>query len=111
MNSTRRGVPRIATNRLLLREWRDADREPFAAMNADPRVMEHFPSVLTRSESDGFVDRIVDRWRDTGYGLWAVERPEDHVFLGFTGLAEPAPFGGDAAVRRGRLASRGRRLG
>jgi RimJ/RimL family protein N-acetyltransferase len=63
-------------------------------MNADPRVMEQFPSVLTRLESDGLVDRIVERWRDTGYGLWAVERTEDRAFLGFTGLAEPEPSAG-----------------
>jgi RimJ/RimL family protein N-acetyltransferase len=63
-------------------------------MNADPRVMEQFPSVLTRLDSDGLVDRIVERWRDTGYGLWAVERTEDRAFLGFTGLAEPEPSAG-----------------
>jgi RimJ/RimL family protein N-acetyltransferase len=79
-------IPRLATERLLLREWRDADREPFAAMNMDPRVMEHFPATLTRSESDGLVDRIVGHWRVERCGLWAVERTEDGVFLGFTGL-------------------------
>ena len=82
-------VPRLVTDRLLLREWGDADREPFAAMNADPRVMEHFPALLNRPESDAFLDRIVARWKEHGYGLWVVERPADGVFLGFTGLAAP----------------------
>ena len=82
-------IPRLATERLLLREWHDADREPFAAMNGDPRVMEHFPSTLTRVESDALVDRIVVHWRDDGVGLWAVERTADRAFLGFTGLAAP----------------------
>jgi RimJ/RimL family protein N-acetyltransferase len=82
-------IPRITTERLVLREWREADREPFAAMNADPRVMEHFPSTLTRAESDAMIDRILARWRRDGHGLWAVERTEDGAFLGFTGLASP----------------------
>jgi RimJ/RimL family protein N-acetyltransferase len=82
-------IPRITTERLVLREWREADREPFAAMNADPRVMEHFPSTLTGAESDALIDRIVGRWRRDGHGLWAVERTEDGAFLGFTGLASP----------------------
>lgn len=83
-------IPRLVTERLLLREWHDADREPFAEMNADPRVMEHFPSVLSRAESDDLVDRIVAHWAEEGHGLWAVERVEDGAFLGFTGLARPS---------------------
>jgi ribosomal-protein-alanine N-acetyltransferase len=82
-------VPRLETARLVLREWRDADRAPFAAMNADPRVMEHFPSVMTNPESDAFLDRLRERWAATGFGLWAVERQADRRFLGFTGLAAP----------------------
>ena len=42
-------VPVVTTERLVLREWQDADRAPFAALNADPVVMEHFPSALTRA--------------------------------------------------------------
>lgn len=84
-------VPRIATDRLLLREWRPADREPFAAMNADPRVAEHLPTALDRAASDAFLDRIVARWAADGFGLWAVQRIDDGALLGFTGLAAP-PF-------------------
>src|SRR6185436_14838590 len=75
-----------ATPRLLLRQWRDADREPFAAMNADPRVMEHFPNPLTREESDALVDRARAAIDLRGWGMWAVERREDGRFLGFVGL-------------------------
>jgi RimJ/RimL family protein N-acetyltransferase len=82
-------IPRLETARLLLREWRDADREPFAAMNADPRVMEHFPNRLTTLESDALIDRMIERWMGDGFGLWAVERQGDGRFLGFTGFAAP----------------------
>jgi RimJ/RimL family protein N-acetyltransferase len=89
-------VPELTTARLTLRGFGDADRAPFAAMNGDPLVMEHFPAPLSRAESDAFVDRIVRRWEDDGLGLWAVERREDHRFLGFTGLVveySGMPFG------------------
>ena len=66
----------IQTDRLLLRRWREADREPFARMNADPRVMEHFVAPLTRAESDAMIDRIEARFADRGYSLWAAELRE-----------------------------------
>lgn len=80
-------APVLRTERLLLRGWREEDREPFAAMNADPVVMEHFPSRLTRAESDAFVDRIERGFVDRGFGLWAIEAEGD--FVGFTGLSVP----------------------
>jgi len=82
-------VPRLETDRLVLREFLDRDRAPFAALNADARVMEHFPNALTRGESDELVDRIGQHWAEDGVGLWAVERRDDGAFLGFTGLAPP----------------------
>jgi RimJ/RimL family protein N-acetyltransferase len=82
-------VPRVETDRLVLRGFLDRDRAPFAALNADARVMEHFPNALTRGESDELVDRFGQRWDEDGLGLWAVERRDDGAFLGFTGLAPP----------------------
>lgn len=75
------------TERLLLRRWNDDDREPFAALNADPVVMEHFPAVLTRRDSDALVDRIEAGFDERGWGVWALEAPSG--FIGFTGLSVP----------------------
>ena len=55
-------------------------------MNADPRVMEHFPSTMTREESDALIDRVEDAFDRLGYGLWALEVAETGAFIGFTGL-------------------------
>jgi RimJ/RimL family protein N-acetyltransferase len=59
----------LRTERLLLRPWRAQDREPFAALSADPRVMEWFPATLTASESDALADRIEEEFRARGWGL------------------------------------------
>jgi RimJ/RimL family protein N-acetyltransferase len=83
-------LPELRTSRLLLRDWRESDRKPFAALNADPDVMEHFPAVLTAEESDAMVDRILTHISARGFGLWAVEIPEVTQFAGFIGLAVPA---------------------
>lgn len=83
------GAPRRQTARLVMRGWTAADREAFAAMNADPEVMEHFPATMTPAESDAFVDRIEQGFATHGFGLWALELRETGAFIGFTGLAVP----------------------
>jgi len=83
-------VPRLRTERLLLREFRPDDREPFATLNADPEVAATLSKALTREESDAFADTIERRWREDGFGLWALERVEDGAFLGFSGLSVPS---------------------
>lgn len=81
-----RAVPRLHGERVLLREWIQDDLEPFAALNADARVMEHFPSPLTRSESDALVrERVVPQFAERGFGVWAVEVPEVAPFIGYVG--------------------------
>ncbi|MDN5709992.1 MAG: GNAT family N-acetyltransferase [Planococcus sp. (in: firmicutes)] len=65
-----------------------SDRTPFAALNANPNVMEFFPKTLSCAESDALVDRIETHFEEKGYGLWAVERKEDKAFIGFIGLLD-----------------------
>jgi ribosomal-protein-alanine N-acetyltransferase len=79
----------LGTERLLLRRWRDEDRQPFAALNADPRVMTHFPTLLTREESDALVTRIEAHFAQHGFAQWAVEIPGVTSFAGFIGLSVP----------------------
>ncbi len=81
----------LESPRLRLRCWRDEDRASFAALNADPTVMEHFPSTLSRAESDALVDRIENGLAERGWGLWAVEVRNTGSFIGFVGL-NPATF-------------------
>jgi RimJ/RimL family protein N-acetyltransferase len=74
---------------LLLRRWRDADLAPFAEMNADPHVMEHVPSLLTREESDAMAGRIARSFAERRLGLWAVEIVGASSFIGYVGLSIP----------------------
>jgi RimJ/RimL family protein N-acetyltransferase len=80
----------IRTPRLLLRRWCHSDRVPFAGMNADPRVMEHFPSPLSATESDELVSRIEAHFEEHGFGLWALEITNVVPFAGFVGLSVPS---------------------
>jgi RimJ/RimL family protein N-acetyltransferase len=88
-------VTELAGERVRLRHWRDEDTEPWVAMNADPRVMEHFPSTLLREEAEDSARRFGENLERQGWGLWALEIPGVVDFAGFVGLAQPtfeAPF-------------------
>lgn len=78
------------TERLRLRQWKAADRKPFAALNADPRVMEFFPALLTHAESDALADRCELLIQERGWGFWAVEVKDVGDFIGFVGLHTPS---------------------
>ena len=80
----------LTTLRTRLRLWRPDDRQPFARMNADARVMEHFPSLLSAAESDAMLARICAHFEIHGFGLWALELPGVTALAGFVGLAVPA---------------------
>jgi RimJ/RimL family protein N-acetyltransferase len=79
----------LRTPRLVLRQWRDSDHEPFAALNADPEVMRYFPTLLTRDQSDTVAERARAGIEQDGWGLWAVEVHGDGRFIGLTGLGVP----------------------
>ncbi len=93
--------PELATERLLLRGWHDADVEPFAAMNADPEVMRYFPSPLTRDETATMIHRVELGFAERGFGFWAVEVPGVVPFIGFVGIQPlmiDVPFAGSVEV-------------
>ena len=80
----------LKTERLVLRQWKEADREPFARMGADPRVMEYLGETVSREQSDEMADRIEAHFQAHGFGLCAAELEESGEFIGFIGLAVPA---------------------
>lgn len=80
-------MPEINTERLLLRALRSDDLDDVAAMNADPRVMEHFPAVQSRQDSEALLGRIRSSYRENGFGVFAVLHRG--AFLGFAGLTKP----------------------
>ncbi|MGF6351054.1 GNAT family N-acetyltransferase [Variovorax sp. W2I14] len=77
------------TARLRLRQWRKSDCAPFAAMAADPEVMEFLLPLPTRADSDAMVERGRTRIAENGWGFWAVEHKATGEFIGFTGLNVP----------------------
>lgn len=79
-------TPAIKTERLIFRQWRKEDLEPFANLNADPKVMEYFPSTLSKEESDQMAERIKTKIEEQGWGFWAVSVPTVADFIGFIGL-------------------------
>ena len=82
-------APVLRTNRLVLRGWTLADREPWAAVNADAEVMHYLGPPLTRAAADAFVDRVTVGFATNGFGFWAVEVVGGPPFIGFVGLSRP----------------------
>jgi RimJ/RimL family protein N-acetyltransferase len=88
-------APRLITARLLLREWRAEDREPYAALNADPAVREFFPERLTRAQSDAQIAVFEEHFAAHGFGMWALSLRSGGELIGFTGMdlaTYDAPF-------------------
>lgn len=79
------------TERLLLRQWRAGDYEPFARLNGDPVAMEYFPWLLDCDKSDALAEKLRGRIEEQGWGFWAVEVRGVAPFIGFVGLNRPNP--------------------
>ena len=78
----------LSTTRLRLRQWQNSDYAPFADMNADPVVMEHFPQPLSQQQSDTMAQRLRADIARNGWGLWAVQVRDSERFIGLVGLID-----------------------
>jgi ribosomal-protein-alanine N-acetyltransferase len=81
-------IATLETPRLLLRQWRDPDIDPWARMNADPRVMEFFPALYDRARAEETAASMRGEIERDGYGFWAVEIKATGAFAGMIGLNE-----------------------
>lgn len=91
----------IESERLILREWREADVTPFAAMGRDPEVMAFIGPLLDKAGVCAAIERQRGFQAAHGYCFWAVERRVDGAFLGFCGLkpgAEGTPIEGEVEI-------------
>lgn len=79
-------LPTLRTERLILRPWRASDLLPFSQINADSRVMEFYPSVMSAEESDALAEKIQKHAMEKKYGFWAIEAPGVANFIGYVGL-------------------------
>lgn len=78
----------IATERLILRPWKDDDIAPFAALNADPQVMEFFPSIRTEEQTKASVAKVQVAYARDGFCMFAAELHATGEFIGFVGLSK-----------------------
>jgi RimJ/RimL family protein N-acetyltransferase len=88
-------VDEMRTARLRIRPWDDSDRAPFAAMHADPSVMELMPGVLGAEQCAALIDSNQRHFREHGFGLWSLEVVGERPYVGYAGLlrtAFVAPF-------------------
>jgi len=82
-------IHELNTKRLRLRQWQQTDLKPFAAINADPQVMEFYPKLMSEEESNQTAERFQDLIEQNGWGFWAIEDLKSSEFLGFVGLHKP----------------------
>lgn len=82
-------ITQLETQRLILRQWNEADYEKFAELNSDSTVMEFFPSLLSQEQSNAMAHKCQTLIAKRGWGLWAAEIKVSGEFIGYVGLHEP----------------------
>jgi RimJ/RimL family protein N-acetyltransferase len=87
-------IPRVMTQRLVLRDWREVDLEAFADMGADAEVMRFLGGVVDRVQAWRMMALFAGHWLLRGYGSWVVERRTDQAVLGRAGLRQPEEWPG-----------------
>ncbi|WP_039041586.1 GNAT family N-acetyltransferase [Sporosarcina sp. ZBG7A] len=76
----------LETARLILRDWKETDLEPFRRLNEDEEVMTYFPASLTYEETNAFYQAIISEIKECGFGLYAVEEKTNKEFIGLIGF-------------------------
>lgn len=76
----------IETDRLILRQWTPADTPLFIQLNSDPAVMQYFPSIYTKEETEFFIQYCSQSITEKGWGFRAIEEKSTAQFIGMTGL-------------------------
>jgi RimJ/RimL family protein N-acetyltransferase len=78
----------FTSERLGFRSWEMHDIAAMAAINADPQVMEFFPTTQDMQQTEAFVMRMQQQMTEKRYCYFAVEKLDDHAFIGFIGLSD-----------------------
>ena len=88
-------IPRLETERLIMREWRNSDLDAMAAILVDPKVMRYLSGEpLVRNDAWRNLASAAGHWVLRGYGTWAVERKSDGALIGRVGLIQPEGWPG-----------------
>ncbi|OIQ30934.1 MAG: GNAT family N-acetyltransferase [Bacteroidetes bacterium MedPE-SWsnd-G2] len=77
----------FTSERLAFRPWQQSDLDAMAAINANPKVMAHFPDTQNKTQTQGFIDRMQEEYRLKGHCYFAVELIKTNEFIGFIGLS------------------------